>query len=95
MKTTLRRKMLRTPTSLVDIESDGRTVWVNQHGRCVARFCPISREFLIDETKPWMVKHSHGPSIVDWTDFCSVVELAFHLNFPQEHRPLYIQDVAA
>jgi hypothetical protein len=95
MDTTIRRQMLRTITPLVNIESDGRTVWVNQKGRCVARFCPNSREFLIDESTPEAVQHFHGPSIVDWTDFCLVVEKTFHLDFPQEHRPLYLRNVAA
>jgi hypothetical protein len=87
--------MLRTPTPLVDIESDGRTVWVNQGGRCVARFCPNSREFLIDEKDPEQVKHFHGPTREDWVDFYTVIEVAFHIDFPQEHRPMYIRDAAA
>jgi hypothetical protein len=42
-----------------------------------------------------MVQHFHGPTIADWTDFYSIIERSFHLDFPQEHRPLYIRDVAA
>ena len=96
MDTTFRRKMSRTRVNHIDVESDGRTVWINESSRCVARFCPDSREFLIDEKDPQMVKHADsGPTREDWTDFYAVIEGAYHIDFPQEHRPMYIRDVAA
>lgn len=74
------------------IESDSRTVWVNEGGRCIARFGKGLREFLMDTRTPEVTKHSEeGPTIQDWNDFVIVVEGYTKGKVDPGHRPKYIR----
>ena len=41
-----------TELEMGDVTSNGRTVWVNHRGSCVARFCPISSEYASTKERP-------------------------------------------
>lgn len=99
-----RRKLIRTilPDDCGDITSDGRTVWVNSEV-CLARFCPVSREYaaVIADASIGLRSHEevavrhpdNGPSEADWIDFVSNVNDRWGIVVGQEHTPLYIQRV--
>jgi len=95
-----RRKLIRTilPDDCGEISSDGRTVWVNL-GVCVARFCPVSREYVAVANDDSTVKHPEactrhpesGPTLNDWVAFVNEVSDRWGILIGQEHTPLYIQ----
>lgn len=96
-----RRKMVRTNYEGKDFEvsSDGRTVWVNTVV-CMARFCPVSREYAEVhaeesysgfEYEEGSVAHpEEGPSLADWTKFMDGVKGRWGIVIGPEHTPLYI-----
>lgn len=82
-----------------EVASDGRTVWVNVQGACVARFCPLSREYLREvkgEERTQTVRHEwdRHPEYIptDWDCFVEEVEHRFSIKIGPEHRPLYVRE---
>ena len=74
-----------------DVTSDGRTVWVNAPV-CVARFCPISREFFPTVEQSWTIQHDDmKPTSDDWKHFVEYVQSLFAITIADHHhRPLYL-----
>jgi hypothetical protein len=97
-----RRKLRKTtlPESMGEVFSDGRTVWVNLDF-CVARFCPVSREYAAVDSEGNINLSAHpeasishpetGPTTNDWIDFVNEVNSRWGIVIDQEHTPLYIQ----
>lgn len=76
----------------VYVESNGLTVWVNNQGKCIARFGQHFREYHMDEQIPEVVKHENSsPTLTDWNDFVTVVEGYCKVKIGAEHRPQYIR----
>lgn len=74
----------------MEVASDGRTVWVN-NPLCVARFCPISREFQPTVDQLWCIQHEDKkPTAEDWDHFVEHVKSLFGVTIDQKHRPSYI-----
>jgi len=73
-----------------EVSSNGHTVWVNAP-LCVARFCPVSREFQPTMEQFWCVEHPDmTPSMQDWQDFVSRVQSLFGVAVAEHHRPIYL-----
>lgn len=76
--------------ALIDVSSDGRTVWVNGQMGCLARFCKYSAEYYGD--KPQTVKNNPENLKQSWEDF--VVNIGIHFNVDvSEHKPNYVGQV--
>lgn len=84
---------------ITDISSDGRTVLVNRW-MCLARFCPISHEYVAvssnesfdgAEYSEITVPHPRqGPFLPQWEDFLLGVKNRWGIEIGPEHKPLYI-----
>lgn len=83
------------PDGETDVCSDGRTVWVNRRGLCLARFCPISYEYAGVTPKDSvdglsyvadMKYHLHKPFA--WVDFLDGVKKRWGIEIGPEHKPL-------
>lgn len=95
----LEYKSTVSPDGLSEVASDGRTVWINR-GECLARFCPISREYSAVDAKDsttgvayGVETHRHpesGPTEADWAIFVSTVKRRWGIEVSEEHTPLYI-----
>jgi len=87
------------PDGKSEVSSDGRTVWVNS-GICLARFCPISREYAAvgaDESSDGLsyeeitIKHPEGgPFDTHWAEFVAGVKNRWGIEIGPEHNPLYV-----
>lgn len=92
-----RQDRIETSIEGGDIASDGRTVWVNLHGMCVARFCPVSQEMIraTDHIQNFWGKLHHWQGVPeairsDWKDFVKSVESWFGVRIPSKHKPSYV-----
>ena len=93
MDTTIRIKMITTLVGTTNIDSDGRTVWINRNCQCLARFCPVSREYNMHWRKPQVIRHRGAePTLDDWESFVAVIDESFEIKIGPEHRPFYIQE---
>ena len=81
--------MRTTVVDQTEVTSDGRTVWVNDRQQCVARFCPISHEYMISMRNTETRKHAEdGPSFDDWESFRHGVEHRFNIVVDPKHAPI-------
>ncbi len=76
------------------VESDGRTVWVNAP-ECIARFCPISGEVFqqhgdfADRQETLYMKRASDPKI-DWKDWVGMVKKHHGVTVGEEYRPRFV-----
>lgn len=74
--------------AMTEVASDGRTVWVNLDNQCVARFCPVSHEYMQSITDVETRRHeTAGPSVDDWESFKHGVDHRFHVTVTDVHQP--------
>jgi hypothetical protein len=74
-----------------EVASNGRTVWVNNPA-CVARFCPVSREFQPTAEQLWCINHDDAkPTMNDWQHFVDHVKSAFGVAIDAKHLPTYLK----
>jgi hypothetical protein len=96
-----RGKMIRTNEGgRYEVSSNGSTVWVNEVS-LVARFCPISREYVavgannsstgLEYVEGAVMHPEDGPSPDDWIDFVNGVKDRWGIVIGQKHTPIYIQ----
>lgn len=84
-----------TPDGKFEVASDGRTVWING-GICLARFCPISHEFLSVSSDQGnhpelTIRHSDEKSFSSyWDAFVAGVKTRWEIEVGSEHKPLYV-----
>lgn len=73
---------------IVEVSSNGRTVWVNNALGFVARFCPLSQEYLKHDHRTETILHPEGkPTVGHWELFCRTVKERLGVTVENKHRP--------
>jgi hypothetical protein len=90
----LKRAVITDTFGLHEVSSDGRTIWVNGPEGCLARFCPVSQEFMSPPDFSAFKHPNDNPTAEHWQRFVDKVRSAFDLAIDDKHRPLTIEAVS-
>jgi hypothetical protein len=83
-KASMKVGLLRETTGDYEIVSNGRHVWVNDEGRCVARFTTIGQEIM---GRTVCLHGTDGPNAEHWSDFVTLVYDSYFIVVEDKHRP--------
>ncbi len=79
---------------LVDIDTDGRTVWVNTAEKCIGRFCSSSCEVFVPKAKRHPSMSRMGElefrSPANWPWWLETLKRIHDVDMPPHYKPDYI-----
>jgi hypothetical protein len=85
-------EMLVTVDGNRQVRSDGRTVWVETFVGTVARFCPMSQEYMpVPNGRVTTIAHESEPSLNNWERFVQEVKNRFGITIETQHLPAYLK----
>ena len=73
---------------MIDISTNGNTVWVNNEKGCLARFCKRSSEFMND-----MYSFNHDENFkYAWDRFVQEVKKRYSIEVGNEFKPEFVKE---